>query len=120
MCGCSGGGSLAHVATRKDKPCKGIKQYDASVNAMPTYPNWRVEKDFDAFILDYPPQCSKGLVLSRRALRKKLALLVSFHIHVREKLDRCCRESFTTSVCHSIHTRLRRVFSRLYDVDQLG
>ena len=39
MCGCSGGGSLASLAMRKDKPCKGIKQYDASVNAMLTYPN---------------------------------------------------------------------------------
>lgn len=38
MCGCSGGGSLARVAMRKNKPCKGIKQYDASVNAMLTYP----------------------------------------------------------------------------------
>jgi len=118
MCGCSGGGSLARVAMRKDKPCKGIKQYDASFNAMLTYPNWRVEKDFDAFIPDYPLQCSKGLVLSRRVLRKKLALLVSFHIHVRGELDRCCRGSFATLLRHRIHTRSRSVFSRLYDVDQ--
>ena len=115
LCGYSGGGSLASVAMRKDKQCRGISMM---FNIIPTYPNWRVDKDFDAFIPDYPLQCSKGLVLSRRVLRKKLALLVSFHIHVRAELDRCCRDSFATLSRHRIHIRLHSVFSRLYDVDQ--
>ena len=70
-------------------------------------------------MLDYPLQCSKGLVLSRQVSGKKLALLVSFHIHVREELDRCCRGIFAALLRHLIHAQLRSVFSRLYNVDHL-